>query len=68
MYNKMVMVLAPCRRDMVTDLSYRMVKVIAPCRRVMLPDIVQDGCGGGFPQQHIFLKFQVTAAGSNNTW
>ncbi len=38
MYNKMVMVLAPCRRDMVTDLSYRMVKVIAPCRRVMLPD------------------------------
>ena len=35
----MVMVLAPCRRDMVTDLSYRMVKVIAPCRRDMVPDL-----------------------------
>ncbi len=36
---RMVMVMAPCRRDMVTDLSYRMVKVIAPCRKDMVLDL-----------------------------
>ncbi len=32
----MVVVVTPCRRDMVADIEYKMVVVLAPCRRDMV--------------------------------
>ncbi len=52
----MVLVLAPCRTDIVTDLHYKMVVVVAPYRTDIVIDdtdmvLQQIGGGGGGPLQ-----------------